>query len=79
VKTRNITLSLPDHLVKRARVIAAERDMSVSALVRELLERAEADDDDYSAVWAAESQAMRRGIGLTLGPADWGRDEIHSR
>ena len=35
---RNITLSLPEELVRKAKVIAAERDTSVSALVAELVE-----------------------------------------
>lgn len=33
--TRNITLALPSELVRRARIIAAARDTSVSALVAE--------------------------------------------
>jgi len=34
---KNITVSLPDDVYRRARVKAAERDTSVSALVREFL------------------------------------------
>jgi plasmid stability protein len=34
---KNITVSLPDHVYRRARIKAAERDSSVSALVREFL------------------------------------------
>lgn len=35
---RNLTLSLEDDVYRRARVIAAEADTSVTALVREFLE-----------------------------------------
>jgi len=35
--TRKVTLSLPEDLVRRVRVFAAERDTSMSALVVDLL------------------------------------------
>jgi plasmid stability protein len=34
---KNITVSVPDHVYRRARIRAATRDTSVSALVREFL------------------------------------------
>lgn len=34
---RNVTISLPDDVYRRARVAAAERDSSLSAWIRELL------------------------------------------
>jgi plasmid stability protein len=34
---KNVTISLPDDVYRRARVKAAQRDTSVSALVREFL------------------------------------------
>ena len=37
---RNVTVSLPDDVYRRARVAAAERDLSLSALVREFLAEA---------------------------------------
>jgi len=76
--TRNLTLSLPDDLVRRAKVLAAQRDTSVSALVGELLTKALHEDDDYAEVWAAEVAKMERGI-LRVGPITWTRDELHER
>ena len=34
---RNITFSLPQELIRKAKVVAAERDQSLNALVRESL------------------------------------------
>jgi hypothetical protein len=34
---KNLTVSVPDHVYRQARIKAAERDTSVSALVREFL------------------------------------------
>jgi plasmid stability protein len=42
---KNITVSLPDDVYRRARVAAATRDTSVSALVREFLEQLDAASD----------------------------------
>ncbi|MDR1512305.1 MAG: DUF6364 family protein [Propionibacteriaceae bacterium] len=76
---RNITLTLPEPIVRKARIMAAERDTSVSALVGELLEQAASAGGDYQAAWEAEKDAMRRGIGLTVGDITWSRDEVHDR
>jgi hypothetical protein len=42
---KNITVSLPDDVYRRARMTAASRDTSVSALVREFLEALDAEGD----------------------------------
>lgn len=75
---RNLTLSVPDDLVRRVKVLAAERDTSISKLVTELLEQA-VDDDAYDEVWAAEEELMAAGIGMEVGAIDWTRDDLHAR
>lgn len=77
--TRNITLSMPDELVRRAKILAAQRDTSVSALVARLLEQLVGDIRDYDAVAAQESRLMREDIGLRVGEITWSRDEAHER
>ena len=44
---KNITVSLPDDVYRRARIKAAERDTSVSALVREFLLRLGEEESDF--------------------------------
>jgi len=44
---KNITVSLPDEVYRRARVRAAEEDTSVSALVREFLIGLGAAESDF--------------------------------
>ena len=75
---RNLTLSVPDDLVRRVKVLAAERDTSISMLVTELLEHA-IDDDGYDEVWAAEEELMAAGIGMEVGSVGWTRDDLHDR
>lgn len=77
--TRNITLSLSDDLIRRAKVLAAQRDTSVSALVGELLEQLAGSTPDYAEEWAAEERLMQDGLGLRVGDITWTRDELHAR
>jgi hypothetical protein len=38
VETRNVTISLPAELLRAARIFAAERDTTLNALLREMLQ-----------------------------------------
>lgn len=44
---RNLTVSLPEEVYRRARIKAAERDISVSALVREFLSKLAEEESDF--------------------------------
>lgn len=77
--TKNITLSMPDELVRRAKILAAQRDTSVSGLVARLLEQLVGDVRDYDDVAAHERRLMQEGIGLRVGDITWSRDEVHER
>lgn len=70
---------MPEDLVRRATVLAAQRDTSVSALVGELLEQLVGPSPDYAAAWAAEERAMDDGVGLHVGELTWTRDDVHAR
>lgn len=45
---KNLTVSLPDDVYRRARIKAAERDTSVSALVRQFLETLGDEESDFA-------------------------------
>jgi Family of unknown function (DUF6364) len=77
--SKNITLSMPEELVRRAKVLAAQRDTSVSGLVARLLEQLVGDVRDYDDVAAQERRVMQEGIGLRVGEITWSRDEVHER
>jgi Family of unknown function (DUF6364) len=79
VTTKNITLSMPEELVRRAKVLAAQRDMSVSSLVARLLEQLVGEVRDYDEVAELERRKMSAGIGLQVGQINWSRDELHER
>jgi hypothetical protein len=77
--TRNITLSMPEELVRRAKILAAQRDTSVSGLVARLLEQLVGDVRDYDEVAEQERRLMTEGVGLRVGTITWSRDEVHQR
>lgn len=77
--TRNITLALPEDLVRRAKVLAAQRDTSVSALVTELLTQLTDDAPRFDLAWAHEEILMDEGIGLRVGEITWSREDVHQR
>lgn len=74
-----MTLSLPANLLKRVKVLAAERETSVSALMWELLEDFVRREDDYWTVWEEEKKVLREGLDMRVGEITWTRDEIHDR
>jgi hypothetical protein len=75
---KNITVSLDDDIYRRARMKAAERDTSVSALVRDYLVRLSEGESDFERRKRLQSEvlksiaAFRAGDRLT-------RDETHER
>jgi hypothetical protein len=78
MSNRNITLSMPDELVRGAKVLAATRDTSVSALVADLLRQVVGDVQDYDTAWRAEEAVMDEGV-LEVGEITWSRDDLHTR
>jgi len=79
VSTRNITLSVPDDIVRKVKVLAAQRDTSVSAIVTEMLSQLVGTDPSYDDQWAAEVAVMAAGTDMRIGDITWSRDELHRR
>jgi len=74
----NVTLTIPTELVRQARILAAQRNTSMSALVADMLASSIGKVDDDEAVWRREEAAMAVGL-LEVGPLTWTRDEVHAR
>ncbi len=78
--TQNITLTLPKTLLRRFKRLALEKEKSVSALLRELMEVAIRSDDAYERAhrhWLEDMKHLRD-LG-TGGERTWTRDELHER
>ncbi len=72
----NLTLTIDDEVLKKARIHALERGTSVNALVREYLERVAHDDTELEAIVngidAIADAAPRRRV------SKWTRDELYA-
>lgn len=74
--SRNLTISLPVELIRRAKVYAAHRDTSLNALVKQSLERVLDEENRYNK--AVERLLAKSKDGLfEIEPGGWRRDELY--
>jgi len=77
---QNVTLSLPKSLLKKAKVIAARREKSLSELLRESLEEKVREANGYKKARQKQLKLLKEGLDLgTKGEITTTRDEIHDR
>ena len=77
----NVTLSLEDDLVKKVRRIAAERDTTMTAMIRHYLEQVAA-ETAASARRRREQDALERSfreLRFPVGKRTWTREDLHGR
>jgi plasmid stability protein len=72
----NLTLQLDEEVVRHARVVAAKRGTSVSALVKRELTELVAQDERYEAAMQRAFELMARAA--PRGGASWTRDELYA-
>jgi len=77
----NITLSLPEDLVKRVRKIAVDRDTTLTCLVREYLTEI-AKRDSMAGRKRRELEALERSFEqfqFSIGKKTWKRQDLYER
>lgn len=80
MSNQNITLSLPEEDLREARVLAARRGTSVSALLARMLRDLVEQENGYARSRERSLGRLRDGIDLgTRGHIDWDRDDLHER
>jgi hypothetical protein len=75
---KNITVSVDDETYRRARVKAAERDTSVSALVKRFLVELASDESETDRLKRQEA-ALRASIRTFRASDRLSRDDLHRR
>lgn len=79
-KTRNITLALPADLLRRARILAVQRDTSVSRLLAALIEELVETETGYGLARQRSMTRLEQDLALgTNGRVEWQRDDLHER
>jgi len=80
MERQNVTLSLPKSLLKKAKVIAASREKSLSELLRESLEEKVREANGYKKARQRQLKLLKEGLDLgTKGGIATTRDEVHDR
>ena len=80
MEKQNITLSLPKVLLRKAKVVAAMEEKSLSALLRESLEARVLGSSGYNRARNRQLRTLRRGVNLgTKGLFSSMREELHER
>jgi len=80
MEKQNITLALPKGILKRVKVMAAERGTSISAILERLLQEHLARHEGYEQAHQRQSALLRREFDLgTKGKRTWRREELHER
>lgn len=80
MERQNVTLSLPKELLKRAKAMAASKEKSLSALLRESLEEKIKDATGYKKAKDRQMGLLNQGIDLgTKGRMTVTREELHAR
>jgi len=75
---RNVTVSVPDDVYRNARVAAAQRDTSLSALVVAYLERLSGRMEEFARLEDLQHEVQAE-IGQFRAGGRLGRDEVHER
>jgi len=75
---KNITVSLDDETYRRARIAAAERDTSVSALVKRFLQDLAVGESEFERLKRLEQETRKRITNFSASDR-LSRDEIHNR
>ena len=80
METQSLTLPIPKRLLEKAKQAAAERGISVTALVIEGLTRSVSGDEAYEAAWRRQKALMAFGLVLR-GEAEGlpRRETLHER
>ncbi len=80
VERQNVTVSVPAALVRQARIIAAERGTSVSAMLSAMLEELVESEHGYRQAEQRSLALLSEGFDLgTGGEIGVSREELHER
>jgi len=74
---QNLTLSLEKDVIKKAKLLAAHHDTSVTALLSGYIEKMAAEDEVYQASKVRALKAMEKGF--SFGGGHPSRESLHDR
>jgi len=75
----NVTISINDDVLKRAKKIAIDRDTSFNGLVRGYVESLVAGEQRRRELQIQELDRLFEESTAIVGPVTWSRDDLHER
>lgn len=75
---QNITLSIDKEILKKGRILAVQRDTSVSKMLSDFLEQMVEGHEQYQASKRKALQNLNKGFHMG-GKIDWKREELYER
>ena len=80
MNTQNITISLKKEILRKAKILAIERQTSLSGLLAQTLEDLVAKEDTYELAYRHHQALLEQGFDLgTEGKISITREELHDR
>lgn len=78
--TQNVTLAIPKDILRKAKILAVQRNTSLSGLLTQTLEELVSHQEGYEQARRRNLEALNRGFDLgTQGNITWNREELHER
>ncbi len=78
--TQNITLAIPKDVLRKAKILAIQKNTSLSALLSKTLEDLVAHQEAYEQARQRNLALLKNGYNLgTAGKTGWKRENLHER
>ena len=78
--TQNVTLAIPKDVLRKAKILAVQRNTSLSGLLTQTLADLVTHQENYEQARQRNLSFLRIGLDLgTHGRVNWKREELHER
>lgn len=77
---QNVTLSIPKDILRKAKILAVQKNTSLSGLLTQTLEELVSSHEDFERARQRNLAILKTGFDFgTQGKATWKREELHER
>lgn len=78
--TQNVTLAIPKNVLRKAKILAVQKNTSLSALLTQTLSELVAHQESYEQARRRNLVLLKKGFDLgTQGQTPWKRQDLHER
>jgi len=78
--TQNVTLAIPKDVLRKAKILAVQKNTSLSALLTQTLKDLVSNHEEYERARQRNLTLLKNGFDLgTQGQVAWKRDDLHER